>query len=91
MSKSVDEVSPAAQAQSEIDTKRCPNYGSELKIFAAILEAPVNEKILTHLGLQATAPPRAPASGLALQAACTRPNKSPFKRPRARAEGTGYA
>jgi len=30
---------------------------------------PVIEKILTHLGLQAQAPPRAPARGQALQAA----------------------
>jgi hypothetical protein len=41
----------------------------ELKIIAAILEQPVIEKILTHLGLQARAPPRAPARGEALQAA----------------------
>ncbi len=34
-----------------------------------ILEQPVIEKILTHLGLQARAPPRAPARGQALQAA----------------------
>jgi hypothetical protein len=37
----------------------------ELKIIAAILELPVIEKILTHLGLQA----RAPARGQALQVA----------------------
>lgn len=36
---------------------------------AAILEQPVIEKILTHLGLQARAPPRAPARGQARQAA----------------------
>jgi hypothetical protein len=41
----------------------------ELKIIAAILEQPVIEKILTHLGLQARAPPRAAARGQALQAA----------------------
>ncbi len=34
-----------------------------------ILEAPVIERILTHLGLQARAPPRAQARGQALQAA----------------------
>lgn len=53
----------------EIDMDHCPNCGGELKIIAAILEQPVIEKILTHLGLQARAPPRAPASGRALQAA----------------------
>lgn len=53
----------------ELDLKHCPNCGGELKIIAAILAQPVIEKILTHLGLQARAPPRAPARGRALQAA----------------------
>ena len=36
----------------DIDTQRCPNCGSgEMKIIAAILERPVIEKILSHLGL----------------------------------------
>ena len=52
----------------EIDMRHCPNCGGELKIIAAILEQPVIEKILTHLGLQARAPPRAPTRGQALQA-----------------------
>lgn len=34
-----------------------------LKIIAAILEAPVNEKILTYLGLDPQSPPKAPARG----------------------------
>jgi hypothetical protein len=45
-----------------------PNCGGDRKIIAANLEQPVIEKILTHLGLQARAPPRAPARGQALQA-----------------------
>ena len=53
----------------EIDLAHCPHCGGELKIIAAILEQPVIEKILTHLGLQARAPPRVPARGQALQAA----------------------
>jgi hypothetical protein len=53
----------------EIDLEHCPNCGGELKIIAAILEQPVIEKILTHLGLQARAPPRAPARRSQLQAA----------------------
>ena len=53
----------------EIDLEHCPNCGGELKIIAAILEQPVIEKILTHLGLQARAPPRAAAREQALQAA----------------------
>jgi len=53
----------------EIELEHCPNCGGELKIIAAILQALVIEKILTHLGLQARAPPRSPARGQALQAA----------------------
>ncbi len=53
----------------EIDMEHCPNCGGELKIIAAILEQPVIEKILMHLGLQARTPPRAPARDQALQAA----------------------
>ena len=53
----------------EIDLEHCPSCGGELKIIAAILEQLVIEKILTNLGLQAGAPPRAPARRLQLQAA----------------------
>ena len=53
----------------DLDLEHCPYCGGELKIIAAILEQPVIEKILTHLGLQARAPPRSPARGQALQAA----------------------
>ena len=53
----------------EIDMEHCPNCGGELKLIAAILEAPVIEKILMHLGLQARAPPGVPARVQALQAA----------------------
>jgi hypothetical protein len=41
---------------------------AKLRIIAAILEQPVIEKILTHLGLQVRAPPRAAARVQALQA-----------------------
>ena len=54
----------------------CPNCGGELKIIAAIMEQPVIEKILPHLGLQAdcgrgSAPARGPApqEGFALASA----------------------
>ena len=53
----------------EIDMEHCPICGGQLKIIAVILEAPVIEKVLTHLGLQARAPPQAPASGQAWHAA----------------------
>ena len=53
----------------DLELEHCPNWGGELKIIATILEQPVIEKILTHLGLQARAPPRASARGEALQAA----------------------
>ena len=42
----------------DIDMQHCPNCGGgELKIIAAILERPVIEKILTHLGLVPQPPP----------------------------------
>jgi len=45
----------------DIDMQHCPNCGAgELKIIAAILERPVIEKILTHLGLDPQPPPRGP-------------------------------
>ena len=53
----------------QIDLEHCPNCGGELKIIAAILEASVIGRILTHLGLQARAPPRVPARGDLQQAA----------------------
>ncbi len=53
-----------------LDLEHCPNRGGELKTIAAILEQPVViEKILTHLGLQDRAPPRAAERGQLLQAA----------------------
>jgi len=73
--------------------EHCPNCGGELKIIAAILEQPVIEKIHTHLGLPARAPPRAPARGQALQAASglTLPNWYRSGDPERRAMGIGCA
>ena len=34
----------------DIDRQQCPNSGGELRIIAALLEQPVVEKILSHLG-----------------------------------------
>ena len=43
----------------DIEMQHCPNCSAgELKIIAAILERPVIEKILTHLGLDPQPPPR---------------------------------
>ena len=53
----------------DLDLEHCPNCGGDLKDIAAILEQPVIEKILTQLGLQARAPPRAPARGQVVRAA----------------------
>jgi hypothetical protein len=50
----------------EIDIELCPRCGGRLKIIAAIVDPQVIEKILTHLGLPARAPPRAPARHLPL-------------------------
>jgi hypothetical protein len=53
----------------DIHMFHCQNCAGDLKIIAAILKQPVNEKILMHLGLHAPAPPRSPARRQALQAA----------------------
>ena len=45
----------------DIDIEHCPQCGGDLKIIAAIEEPAVIERILTHLGLSAQPPPRAPA------------------------------
>jgi hypothetical protein len=45
--------------------ERCPNCGAgELKIIAAILERPVIEKILSHLGLDPQPARRCARQGL---------------------------
>ena len=45
----------------DIDPAHCPQCGGDFKIIAAIEDPAVIAKILTHLGLPARAPPRAPA------------------------------
>jgi len=50
----------------DLDLEHCPQCGGDLKIIAAIEEPALIAKILTHLGLPARAPPRAPARPLAL-------------------------
>lgn len=43
----------------DFDMQHCPNCGGgELKFLAAILERPVIDKILTHLGLDPQPPPK---------------------------------
>jgi len=53
----------------QIDLEHCPNCGGQIRIIAAILESAVIDRILTHLGLQARAPPRVAARGDLQQAA----------------------
>jgi hypothetical protein len=49
----------ALKLRFDIDMQHCPNCGAgALKIIAAILERPVIEKILGHLGLDPQPPPR---------------------------------
>ncbi|MFM9999387.1 MAG: transposase [Burkholderiaceae bacterium] len=80
----------------DIDMQFCPNCGAgELKIIAAILERPVIEKILAHLGLDPQPPPKGrvreggaarcvgtpwPTSGSTL-----RPKSNPARRERSKA------
>ena len=72
----------------DLDLQHCPNCGGELKIIAAILEQPVIEKILTHLGLQARAPPPAPARPAAASG-LRPPNRDSSGDPANRAAGVG--
>jgi len=48
------------------DIEHCPQCGGDMKIIAAIEEPEVVARILSHLGLSARAPPRAPARRLDL-------------------------
>ena len=45
----------------DIDIAHCPQCGGQLKLIAAIEEPAAIARILTHLGLAAQPPPRAPA------------------------------
>jgi len=45
----------------DIDIERCPHCGGQLKLIAAIEDAAAIARLLTHLGLAAQPPPRAPA------------------------------
>ena len=45
----------------DIDIEHCPHCGGQLKLIAAIEEPAAIQRILTHLGLAARPPPRAPA------------------------------
>ena len=49
-----------------IDIAHCPHCGGQLKLIAAIEEPAAIARILTHLGLAAPPPPRAPAVRLDL-------------------------
>ena len=46
----------------DIDIAQCPHCGGQLKLIAAIEEPAVIARILTHLGLAAEPPTRAPAA-----------------------------
>jgi len=73
----------------EIDMEHCLSCGGALKIIAAILEQPVIEKILTHLGLQARAPPQAPVRDQALQSGLSAVNRRRFSDLAPRVAGIG--
>jgi hypothetical protein len=66
----------------DIDMQHCPNCGAgELKIIAAILERPVIEKILTHLGLDPQPPPRGRAREAGQRFAALPPEPRRHKHP----------
>lgn len=69
-----------------------PAASRRVNNIAAILLAPVIEKIFTHLGLQARAPSRAPARGQTLlRAACARQNHDSSLGPAPEVAGIGCA
>ena len=45
----------------DFDIEHCPDCGGQLKLIAAIEEPAAIARILTHMGLAAQPPPRAPA------------------------------
>jgi hypothetical protein len=49
----------------KVDVLKCENCGGRLTVLALLTERAVVKKILEHLGLQATGPPKAPARGAA--------------------------
>ena len=71
----------------------CPNCGGELKIIAAIREAPVIERILTHLGLRPAGPGAATGAGMRDAPARGQASAQPLHSngPALRAEGSGCA
>jgi hypothetical protein len=75
----------------EIDMERCPNCGGKLKIIAVILEQPVIEKTLTHLGLQARAPPSGASPWPGAANGLTLPNRDRSGNPATRDDGVGGA
>ena len=57
----------AAEARFDIDMQRCPNCGAgQFQIIAAILERPMIEKILAHLGLDPQPLPKGTAREVGL-------------------------
>jgi len=54
----------------DIDLEHCPQCGGAFRIIAAIEEPAVIVKILTHLGLPARAPTRAPRALVCRESAC---------------------
>lgn len=64
-----DQPGATAQLVFDIDMEHCANRGGELEVIAAILKAPVIERIHEHRGLPARAPPQVPARASMSQAA----------------------
>jgi hypothetical protein len=74
----------------DIDMERCPNCGAgELKIIAAILERPVIEKILTHLGLDPQPP--SPDTSSPVDCSCLARGRATGPARPARGPGAGRA
>ena len=51
--------------RNRLDVLKCENCGGRMTVLAFLTERAVVKKILEHLGLPATGPPKAPARGAA--------------------------
>jgi len=75
----------------DLDLEHCSRCGGDLRIIAATEQPALMAKILTHPGLPARAPPRAPARPLALLQAAPDPPKARTALQPGRASRTAWA
>ena len=75
----------------DLDLEHCPKCSGELKIIAAILEQPVIEKILAHLGSAGAGAAAGTCAWPGAASGLTLPNRDRSGDPTPRAAGVGCA